>query len=190
MREKGKLTSNFSFSHDVFHSYISLAHQNAVLCGNGLKQSSNHEVNIKDGCFINQIPDDKILDRSKLKLSAEDNFEFDVNCRKFSKLVENIVGKGDFACYEQFLLFPQCFQKPCFPGASKGVIVWEWIITHYHKMQHFDTFKIFSYRKHLEKRKNCKKCRKHREKRRNCLFQAISSFLTVFTTLYCTYLSF
>ena len=28
--------------------------------------------------------------------------------------------------YEQFLLFPQCFQKACFPGASKGVIVWEW----------------------------------------------------------------
>ena len=28
---------------------------------------------------------------------------------------------------EQFLLFPQCFQKACFPGASKGVIVWEWV---------------------------------------------------------------
>ena len=26
--------SNFSFSHNVFHSYISLVHQNAVLCGN------------------------------------------------------------------------------------------------------------------------------------------------------------
>ena len=29
--------------------------------------------------------------------------------------------------HEQFLLFPWCFQKACFPGASKGVIVWEWI---------------------------------------------------------------
>ena len=37
------------------------------------------------------------------------------------------VGKGEIACYEQFLLFPQCFQKACFPGASKGVIVWEWV---------------------------------------------------------------
>ena len=36
-------------------------------------------------------------------------------------------GKGEIACYEQFLLFPQCFQKACFPGASKGVIVWEWV---------------------------------------------------------------
>ena len=33
--------------------------------------------------------------------------------------------KGEIARYEQFLLFPQCFQKACFPGASKGVIVWE-----------------------------------------------------------------
>ena len=32
--------------------------------------------------------------------------------------------------HEQFLLFPQCFQKACFPGASKGVIVWEWVKCH------------------------------------------------------------
>ena len=38
---------------------------------------------------INPLPDDKILDRSKLKLSADDNFEFDKNGRKSSKWVEN-----------------------------------------------------------------------------------------------------
>ena len=37
------------------------------------------------------------------------------------------MGKGEIARYEQFLLFPQCFQKACFPGVSKGVIVWEWV---------------------------------------------------------------
>ena len=36
------------------------------------------------------------------------------------------MGKGEIACYVQFLLFPKCFQKACFPGASKGVNVWEW----------------------------------------------------------------
>ena len=36
--------------------------------------------------------------------------------------------KGEIARYEQFLLFPQCFQKACVPGASKGVIVWEWVM--------------------------------------------------------------
>ena len=40
--------------------------------------------------------------------------------------------KGEIARYEQFLLFPQCFQKACFPGASKGVIAWEWVkVYHY-----------------------------------------------------------
>ena len=56
---------------------------------------------------------------------ADDNFIFDKNGRELSKQVENTVGKGEIARYEQFLLFLQCFQKPCFPGASKGVIVWE-----------------------------------------------------------------
>ena len=37
------------------------------------------------------------------------------------------MGKGEITRYEQFLLFLQCFQKACFPGASKGVIVWEWV---------------------------------------------------------------
>ena len=41
------------------------------------------------------------------------------------KRVENTVGKGEIACYKQFLLFPQCFQKACYPGGSKGV--WEWV---------------------------------------------------------------
>ena len=39
--------------------------------------------------LLNSLPDDKILDRSKLKLSADDNFEFDENIWKFSKRVEN-----------------------------------------------------------------------------------------------------
>ena len=33
--EKLLVTSNFSFSHNVFYSYISLVRQNAALCGNG-----------------------------------------------------------------------------------------------------------------------------------------------------------
>ena len=67
----------------------------------------------------------QILDSSKLKGFADDNFKFDENGRKLSKQVENTVRKGEIARYEQFLLFPQCFQKACFLGASKGLIVWE-----------------------------------------------------------------
>ena len=40
---------------------------------------------------------------------------------QLSDWVENIVGKGEIACYEQFLLFPQCFQKLSVDDASKWV---------------------------------------------------------------------
>ena len=62
-----------------------------------------------------------------MKEFADDNFKFDENGRKLSKREENSVGKGEIARYEQFLLFPQYFQKACFPRVSKGVIVWEWV---------------------------------------------------------------
>ena len=35
----------------------------------------------------------------------------DENGNKFLKRLENTVGKGEIARYEQFLLFPRCFQK-------------------------------------------------------------------------------
>ena len=73
------------------------------------------------------MPDNKILDRSKLKEIEDDIFKFDENSTKFSKRVENTVGKGEIARSEQLLLFPQCFLKACFLEASKGVIVWEWV---------------------------------------------------------------
>ena len=46
-----------------------------------------------------------------MKELAGDNFSFDKNGRKCSKQVENTVGKGEIARYEQFLLFPQCVQN-------------------------------------------------------------------------------
>ena len=47
----------------------------------------------------------------QLKEFADHNFKFDENGKKFSNWVENTVGKGETAHYEQFLLFSQCFQK-------------------------------------------------------------------------------
>ena len=62
---------------------------------------------------FNPFPNGNILDWSKLKEFADDNFKFDENSRKFSRRVENTVEKGEIARYEQFLRFPQCFQKTC-----------------------------------------------------------------------------
>ena len=39
--------------------------------------------------------------------------------------VENIVGEGENAGYQHFLLFPQCFQELSFPEVLKVGIVWQ-----------------------------------------------------------------
>ena len=60
-----------------------------------------------------------------MKQFADDNFKFDESDRKLIKRVENAVGKGEIACYKQFLLFPQRFQKTCTADAEKSVLVRE-----------------------------------------------------------------
>ena len=45
------------------------------------------------------------------KKFAGNNFKFDESGGKFSKQVENTLGKEEIARYEQFLIFPQCFQR-------------------------------------------------------------------------------
>ena len=72
------------------------------------------------------LQDDKFLDWSKLKQIAdgilkyiENENEIEVPCR-----VENIVRKGEIACYKQFLLFSQCFPQLYIFSASRWGIVW------------------------------------------------------------------
>ena len=70
----------------------------------------------KSNCFLqapalSPFPKRQILGSSKLKEFADNNFKFDENGRKFPKWVENSVGKGEIACYKQFLLFPHSVFK-------------------------------------------------------------------------------
>ena len=58
---------------------------------------------------INPLPDDKILDWSKLKQITDDILKCIQNGNKVQYRTENIVRKGEIACYKQFLLFSQCF---------------------------------------------------------------------------------
>ena len=67
-------------------------------------------VSSKKHIDFNPFPNNKILDSSKLKEFADNNSKFDENGGMLSKRVENTVGKGEIAHYEQFLLFLQCFQ--------------------------------------------------------------------------------
>ena len=65
------------------------------------------------------LPSDKILDWSNLKAFADDIIKIlEMMIFVFDR-VENIVGRGEKAGYQHFLLFPQCFQK-FFPRVVKS----------------------------------------------------------------------
>ena len=92
------------------------------------------------------------------------------------------MGKGEIAHYEQFLLFPKCFQKACFPGASKGDIVWEWV----NKSQNVRFVLIKSIcRQQFKCDKNSyvglRSGRKHCGSRRKYWWPAFSPFPTMFS---------
>ena len=65
----------------------------------------------RDIRFINFLPNDKILGWSKLKVFADDKIRLAKMMIFAVDRVENIVGKGESAGYQHFLLFLQCFQK-------------------------------------------------------------------------------
>ena len=99
-KEKLLFMSNFSFSDSVFKRLVLETRKNPGLFGKGLKHSLENKWGFQMTIF--RLP--------KLKELADNNFKSDENARKFSKSIENSVGKGEITCYKQFLLFPQCFQ--------------------------------------------------------------------------------
>ena len=76
------------------------------------------------GCFFNSLPNDKILDRSKLNEFADHYFRFGEK-KKISKRVENTAGNGEIARYEQFLLFLQCFKRFVQQTRKTAELVWK-----------------------------------------------------------------
>ena len=78
----------------------------------------------KQALSIKSLPNDKILDLSKLEAFAEDKFVTAKMVISVSNRVKNVVGKGENAGYQHFLLFPQCFQKASFSISSEVGIVW------------------------------------------------------------------
>ena len=63
------------------------------------------------GRFVNSLPNEKILHRSKLKAFADDNIKLAKMMISPFDRVENIVEKGENVGYQHFLLFPQCFLR-------------------------------------------------------------------------------
>ena len=85
-KEKSLVTSNFSFSHSVFKRFVSRRRQKVSLCGNGLSE-------------VQEIPVSFELFTTQSRLSTT------LRKRPF----ENIVGRGEKAGNQHFLLFAQCF---------------------------------------------------------------------------------
>ena len=71
------------------------------------------------------LPNNKTLNWSKFNTLADKNLnEVQMMLSSFDR-AENIVGKGENAGNQHFLLFPQCFKKSLLSkGLLKVVIVW------------------------------------------------------------------
>ena len=74
--------------------------------------------------LLDPLPNNKILDWSKLKAFAYGKVNVTEKQKFFSGWLENTVGKGENAGYQHFLIFPQCFQKTSFSASLKVGIVW------------------------------------------------------------------
>ena len=72
---------------------------------------------------INSLPNDKNVDWSKLKEFADIKIKVTEKFKFVLGRVENIVGKGENAGCQHFLIFMQCFQKATFSRSLKVRIV-------------------------------------------------------------------
>ena len=68
----------------------------------------------------NPLPNDKILDVTKLKAFAEEKLNIAKMTISLFDKVKNTVGKGENAGYQHFLFFPQCFPWPSPQGSLKS----------------------------------------------------------------------
>ena len=87
--------------------------------------------------FSTLLQNDEILDRSKLKAFAGDKINVNEKLNSVLGQVENIVGKGENAGYQHFLLFPQCFQNPSITLGSLKVRLCGKGLNHLALLPHF-----------------------------------------------------
>ena len=73
----------------------------------------------------NSLPSDKILDLSKFKAFADNKSNAIEKLKFVLGRLENMVGKGENAGIQHFLLFPLCFQKASFLGVVKS---WDCVV--------------------------------------------------------------
>ena len=99
------VTSNFSISLNIVHNTLWFVLEI-------VRTKWTNEVSFND--IVNSLPNDKILDWSRLKAFADDKLNLIEKLKFVLERAENIVGKGENAGYQHFLLFLQFFQKASF----------------------------------------------------------------------------
>ena len=85
-----------------------------------LNNSQSYPLVIPCPYFINPLPHMPILDSSNSTAKTDMMSKIWKN----GDIVENIVGKEEIARYEQFLLFPRCFQKLSVFSCIKNEYLW------------------------------------------------------------------
>ena len=73
---------------------------------------------------FNSLLNNKILDLSKFKAFADDKITVTQKLKFELGRLEDILGKGEIAGNQHFLLFPPCFQKLYISGSLNVGIVW------------------------------------------------------------------
>ena len=71
---------------------------------------------------VNSLTNNNLLDQTKFKAFAENNSNITKLIISLFDRVENIMGKGENAALQHFLLFLQCFQKASFPLFRLGSV--------------------------------------------------------------------
>ena len=79
-----------------------------------------HSQGVYRGQLLKSLPNNKILDWFEFRGFAVDKINVTEKMIFIQGRMVNIVGKGENAGYQHFLLFPQCFQKLSFTGAIKS----------------------------------------------------------------------
>ena len=103
-KEKLLVTSNFSFSHNVFKSCLLLMHQNEYLWSKGLRA-------IQPPRCINPFPSKQILDFTQTKRVCGRQFYFHVNGGKFSIWGRKRWGKRRNCPLQAISPFPSVFER-------------------------------------------------------------------------------
>ena len=74
--------------------------------------------------YFNPLPNNNSLDQSNLRAFADNIFNAIQMVIYVLDSKENILGSGENAGHQHFLLFPQCFSKASYTGSLKVGTVW------------------------------------------------------------------